>query len=141
MKTAKPGDVVKILYTGETENGEALATSEDTPVEFTIGSHEVIGGLEKNVIGMQVGDKKTFTVSPEEGFGSHQKKLVETVNKDQFPDHITPRVGQKLRLKHRNGDESEILVTGIEGERVTLDANHPLCDQSLNFEIELVGIK
>lgn len=45
MKTANPGDVVEILYTGETENGENLETSPDTPVEFTIGSHEVIGGL------------------------------------------------------------------------------------------------
>jgi FKBP-type peptidyl-prolyl cis-trans isomerase 2 len=141
MKTAKPGDVVKILYTGESENGEVLEASADTPVEFTIGSHELIGGLEKNVIGMQVGEKKTFTVLPEEGFGAHQKKLVETVNKDQFPAHITPRVGQRLRLKHKNGDESEILVTGIDGERVTLDANHPLCGQTLNFEIELVGIR
>ena len=141
MNTAKTGDHVKILFKGQTENGAPFDATGDTPVAFTIGANQIISGLEKCVIGMQVGEKKALTIPPEEGFGLRQEQLIETVKRDQFPAHIKPGVGQRLRLKNINGEESEIQVTKIEGDMVTLDANHPLSGETLNAEIELVAIE
>jgi FKBP-type peptidyl-prolyl cis-trans isomerase 2 len=140
MKTAKPGDVVKIIYSGQTQDGDFFETSADTPLEFTLGNSEVIAGLEKNVIGMRVGDKKTLTIPPEDGFGERQTKLVETVNRAQFPDHIKPKAGQRIKLRNGDGEETDIQVTKIEDDLVTLDANHPFSGKTLLFEIELLDI-
>jgi len=141
MKTAQPGDIVKIICSGQTQDGDFFEISADTPLEFILGSSEVIAGLEKNVIGMSVGDKKNLTITPEDGFGERQANLVETVNKAQFPEHVKPEVGQKIKLKKDDGEETVIQVTKIEEDLVTLDANHPLSGKTLLFEIELVGIK
>jgi len=141
MKSAQPGDLVKIVYSGQTQGGDFFETSADTPLEFTVGNNEVIAGLDKRVAGMKVGEKKTFVVTPEEGFGPRQAQLVETVNIAQFPDHLTPKAGQRLRLKNGDGGETEIQVTKIEDELVTLDANHPFSGETLLFEVELLDIK
>ena len=141
MKKAKLGDIVKIIYSGQTEDGAYFETSADTPLGFTIGGNEVIAGLEKSVVGMQVGEKKSLAIPPEDGFGQRRAHLVETVNKAQFPNHITPKEGQRLRLKNEEGDETEIKITKVEKEMVTLDANHPLSGKTLKFEIELVDIQ
>ena len=140
MKTAQSGDVVKIMCTGQTQDGDFFENSADTPLEFTIGDSNVIDGLEKNVIGMSVGDKKTLTIPPEDGFGERQAQLIETVNKAQFPAHIKPKVGQRIKLKITDGEETELQVTKIEDELVTLDANHPLSGKTLLLEIELLDI-
>jgi FKBP-type peptidyl-prolyl cis-trans isomerase 2 len=141
MKTAKQGDSVKIIFTGHTENGAVFEATADAPVEFTIGDNQIISGLEKSVVGMQIGEKKALSIPPEEAFGLRQEELVEIVNKDQFPSHIDPKVGQRLRLKQKDGEDSEIQVTKIEEDRVTLDANHPLSGETLEFEIELIDIQ
>ena len=70
MKKAKPGDRVKIYYMGKTGHGDVFETAMSKPVEFTIGKHEVVTGLEKGVVGMGVGDKKASQF--------HQKKNLAT---------------------------------------------------------------
>lgn len=141
MKIAKPGNIVRIYYTGQTEDGDIFDTDMGKPMKFKIGNNEVIPGLEMGVMGMGVGDRKKIKVSPEEGFGERRSELVETVKKSQLPDHIKPVVGQILRLNQKDDRTIDFSITKIENEKVTLDANHPLSGHTLKFEIELVDIK
>jgi peptidylprolyl isomerase len=97
--------------------------------------------LDEELQGMQVGDKKTFTVPSEEGFGERQNELIGNVQKSSFPDHIKPVVGQQVQVQLPDGGSIDVVITDIEDEVVTLDGNHPLAGHTLEFEVEMVDIK
>lgn len=140
MSTAKNGDRVKVHYTGKTDDQSTFSTSKEEPLEFLIGEGKIIKGLENNIVGMAVGERKQFTISPDEAFGERRDNLVDKVSIDQFPNEITPEVGQKLQLQQRDGSIINVEILDIENSMVTLDANHPLAGKDLHFEVELLEI-
>jgi len=141
MSKAKDGDMVKVHYTGKLEDGTIFDSSKDgEPLELTIGAGNVIPGFEKGVIGMERGGSKTITVSPEEAYGPVQEGLIAKVKKENFPENITPVIGEQLQLRQRDGNTVNVTIREIEGDKVTLDANHPLSGKTLIFDIELVEI-
>ncbi|MGD8613609.1 MAG: peptidylprolyl isomerase [Desulfobacterales bacterium] len=142
MKKAGETDTVKIHYSVKYDDDQVFETSRGgSPLQFEIGSGSVLPRLEKEVIGMNVGDKKAFTLSPEERYGKSQPDLIGTVKKSSFPDHITPIVGQQLKIELPNGESMPVTVTDIEDENVTLDGNHPLAGHTVELEVEMMEIK
>jgi len=142
MKQAKKGDTVKVHYTGKLENGSVFDTSrEREPFEFIVGDGSVIQGLEKGIVGMKIGEKKTIEASPQEAFGARREELMANVNKQDFPENIDPVVGQRLQIKQPNGRVMEVFVADVDEEIVTLDANHPLAGETLIFDVELMAIE
>ncbi|HRV91467.1 MAG TPA: peptidylprolyl isomerase [Anaerolineae bacterium] len=141
MTQAQHGDTVKVHYTGKLEDGTQFdsSTSGD-PLEFTLGGGQIIPGFEKAILGMTPGDAKTVTIPSQEAYGDHREDMVVVVNKTQFPDHITPQVGQQLEMRQANNQPLNVVITDISGEEVTLDANHPLAGKDLVFDLELVEI-
>jgi peptidylprolyl isomerase len=141
MPEAKSGDKVKVHYTGKLEDNTVFDSSKDRPpLEFTIGSGSIIPGFENAVIGMQTGESKTFTIPPDEAYGQPRDELKMEVKKSDFPDDITPEVGQQLQMKRADGNVINVVVAEMEDDKVTLDANHPLAGKTLTFDIELVEI-
>jgi FKBP-type peptidyl-prolyl cis-trans isomerase 2 len=141
MPQAKDGDKVRVHYTGKFKNGDVFDSSVDRePLTFTLGARQLIPGFEKGVLGMEVGESKSVEVTPGDAYGAYHDRLVTVVKKSQFPKTITPRIGQQLQTEDKNGRPINVRVTGIEGEEVTLDANHPLAGKTLVFDIELVEI-
>lgn len=142
MSKVKDGDTVKVHYTGKLEDGTVFDSSkEGEPLELTIGAGNVIEGFEKGVIGMERGSSKTVTIPPEEAYGSMNEELVAKVKKENFPENISPAIGEQLQLKQQDGNIVNVTITEIRGDTVTLDANHPLSGKTLIFDIELVEIK
>jgi FKBP-type peptidyl-prolyl cis-trans isomerase 2 len=140
MEQAQVGHTVKVHYTGRLVNGTEFDTSrDDEPLEFTIGAGQIIPGFEDAVLGMSPGQSKTINIPTEEAYGPHQPEMVMVVNRQEFPDNITPRVGQELQVRQANRN-LEVVVTAVSDTEVTLDANHPLAGQALVFDIELVEI-
>jgi peptidylprolyl isomerase len=141
MSLAKIGDTVKVHYTGRLENGKEFDTSKDRePLEFTIGNGSMMPGFEKGIIGMEAGDKKTFTVLPEEAYGPRHEELIATIDKSEFPKDITPRIGLNLQIMQPDGRIMNLTVADMDEDTVTLDANHPLAGKTLIFDVELVDI-
>ncbi|MDN7013358.1 peptidylprolyl isomerase [Methanoculleus sp. FWC-SCC3] len=141
MAQAKEGDTVKVHYTGKLEDGTVFDTSaERTPLEFTIGSGQIIPGFERAVVGMEPGETKTMTVQPEEAYGPHREEMTITVEREQFPGDINPEPGQQLQVQQPDGRAAIVVVSDVSESTVTLDANHPLAGQPLTFDIELVDI-
>jgi FKBP-type peptidyl-prolyl cis-trans isomerase 2 len=142
MSKATEGNTVKIHFTGKTDDNRIFDSSKKrSPLEFEIGSSAVLSGIENGVIGMKIGEFRTVTIPPEEAFGRRRKELVTVVKKSDCPNHITPVVGQWLQAKQPRGEITDIYVTHIKGDDVTIDANHPLADHTLQFEIEMIEIK
>jgi len=141
MAQAKNGSTVKVHYKGRIENAEVFDISRSRePLEFTIGRRDVILGLEKGVIGMEVGDKKSITVPPEEAYGPWEKCLTADVKKSDLPENITPVIGMQLMLRQSDNTQLNIIITDMNEDSITLDANHPLAGKTLLFNVELVEI-
>lgn len=141
MAQAKNGDIVKVHYSGKLDTGVLFDTSEGSdPLQFEIGSRQLIPGFEEAVIGMSPGEKKTVQIPPEKGYGRYRDDKVIKIDKKNLPEDIIPAEGMTLEICASNGVMVPVQITEIEGSTVTLDANHPLSEQTLTFEIELVEI-
>jgi peptidylprolyl isomerase len=141
MKQAQQGDTVRIHYTGTLDNGTEFDSSVDRePIEFTLGSQAVIPGFEEGVLGMQIGEQKTIHIPPEEAYGLHNEALVEEIPLQHFPDDMTLEVGMHLQAQSPNGESFNVVVTALNEASATLDGNHPLAGEALNFSLELVEI-
>ena len=141
MSQAKNGDTVKVHFTGRLENGEVFSKSEvESPIEVTLGNGELLPGFECGIVGMEVGEKKTITVPPEEAYGPKQEDLMVEINKSNLPENVTPAIGKGLRIRQSDGEDIRVIISDMTEDTVTLDGNHPLAGVTLLFELELVGI-
>lgn len=140
--TAKKGDTVKVNYTGRSEDGTVFESSVGlAPLEFTIGSDEVVQGFEDAVLGMQPGEKKTVTVQPEEGFGMYDEDLVFEIDKEELPQGFVPQVGIDFEMIDDEGREVSGTIIDVSLDTVLVDTNAPLAGKAVIYEIELLEIK
>lgn len=141
MTQVKSGDTVKIHYTGTLTDGQTFDSSEGRePLEFTVGSGQIIGGLDAAIPGMEVGDKKEVQVACADAYGPVNPAMRQDIPRSNIPDEIPLEVGIQLQMQSPDGQVMPVTVVGVTDESVTLDANHPLAGQDLTFNIELVSI-
>lgn len=142
MSRAKEGDKVKVHYSGMLEDGKQFDSSEgEEPFEFTIGQNTAIPGFENGVIGMKVGEKKKISIPAKEAYGEHKDHLVATVKRSEISSDINPEVGMMLQIPPEEGKPpTNVSITELNEETLTLDGNHPLAGKELTFELNLVSI-
>lgn len=141
MSIIKNGDTVKVHYTGTLEDGNTFDSSLNRePLEFTLGQGQLIPGFEKAVIGLKVGDVTTANIPASEAYGEFNPEMTIEVNRNHLPDDFEPEVGAQLQLNQPNGQVVPVQVTKVDGDLVTIDANHPLAGKALIFNIEIVEI-
>ncbi len=141
MSKAKSGDSVKIHYTGTLDDGSEFDSSKGKePLQFQLGSGQVIPGFDNAVDGMSVGDAKKVRLEPDDAYGEHHEQLVQTVPKTVLPDDLSIELGMQLQTQDPDGQIMNLTVTEIGDETITVDANHALAGQALTFDIELVEI-
>jgi len=142
MQSAKRGDTVHVHYRGTLADGSEFDNSAGgDPISFTLGAGEVIPGFETAIEGMSAGDKKTHTISAEDAYGERREEMVFTVGREQMPPDTEIEVGDMLRIGFPDGTSAAVQVVALDGQSVTLDANHPLSGKDLTFELELVSIE
>lgn len=141
MSKAKNGDTVKVHYTGKLNDGSVFDSSENRePLEFQLGSGQLIPGFEKAVNGMTVGDSTTVTIPANEAYGDVNEELILSVEKDRLPADIQPEVGMQLQVQQPDGQPVPVVISDVTDGIVKLDANHPLAGKDLTFHIEVVEI-
>jgi peptidylprolyl isomerase len=139
MTQVQSGDVVQVHYTGRLTGGAVFGTSRaGEPVEFTAGGRQMIEGLSQAVLGMQVGETKSVTVTPEQGFGPREPGLQHRVARGDLPGDV--KVGDLL-LARGAGHERQVWVRELDEDSALLDGNHPLAGLTLIFEIEVVAVR
>lgn len=142
MTQAKDGDIVRVHYTGRYENGEVFDSSHDRgqPLEFTIGSKQVIPGFERGVAGMIPSDVKTVEIPAEDAYGCYRPDMVLAIEKEYIPPDANPEPGQHIMLDLPDGRLLPATVVEVSESGVTVDCNHPMAGKDLTFDIELVEI-
>lgn len=139
MAEAKVGDKVRILYNGFLEDGTALGSS-PLEVEFTIGERRVLPGFEDEVIGMNEGDRKRFSLAPDDAFGHRKEDMVFDVERSKLPPSIDLEPGKEIQIRVDDGKIYDFTIVHFDDHNVTLDGNHPLAGKTLSFSMELVEI-
>ena len=141
MPQAKQGDMVAIHYTGTLDDGTVFDSSEGRePLEFRVGSGQVIAGFEAAVIGLQVGESVTSRMEADQAYGERRDEMLITVGRDRFPEGVEIEPGMEFELGGGAGGRMPVVVTEVTQTSVTLDGNHPLAGQALTFAIQLVSI-
>ncbi|MDO8915317.1 MAG: peptidylprolyl isomerase [Coriobacteriia bacterium] len=136
---ASTGDVVRVHYRGTLSDGSEFDSSEGrAPLEFKLGEGSVIDGFDAGVTGLEVGEKRTVTIPPEQAYGPKNETLVQRVEPDVFAED--PYVGGHLNLVAPDGGMLPGVITAVDEDGVEIDFNHPLAGQTLVFDIELVEI-
>jgi FKBP-type peptidyl-prolyl cis-trans isomerase 2 len=131
---------VVVNYVGKLQDGSIFDSSlveGRTPLEVQLGQGQLIPGFENGLIGMQVGDKKTLEIEPDQAYGSRNEELIIEIEKTKVPENV--EVGMMLQTFGPMGP-SIVKVIDIKDEAVVIDANHPLAGEKLTFELELMGI-
>lgn len=139
MTEVKKGDNVKVHYTGKLNDGTVFDSSEGgQPLEFAVGSGQVIAGFEEGVVGMKVGESKVIEIPVEKAYGERNDAMVIQAPIEQVPPDLNPELGMRLEMGGANGEILRVVVTEITDTHITLDANPPLAGKDLTFEVEVV---
>ncbi|ASJ14118.1 FKBP-type peptidyl-prolyl cis-trans isomerase [Thermococcus radiotolerans] len=155
MMKVQKGDVIRLHYTGKVkETGEIFDTTfEDVakeagiysekgiygPVPIAVGAGHVLGGLDEQLEGLEVGEKYEIIVPPEKGFGKRDPKLIKTFTLGQFRRQgIYPFPGMPVEIETESGRKLKGKVMTVSGGRVRVDFNHPYAGKHLVYEVEIV---
>jgi FKBP-type peptidyl-prolyl cis-trans isomerase SlyD len=134
--------IVSMHYKLSDDDGNVLDSSEGSdPLVYLHGAGNIIPGLEKALVGKVEGGSLQVRVEPAEGYGEVMPDLVETVEKEAFKDVESIEVGMEFEAKAPDGSVQAIVITKVEGDEVTIDANHPLAGVALNFDINIIGVR
>ncbi len=138
MLTARLGDRIKIHYESRSKQGNMIETSEHRePFEFTVGSPDVIEGLNQAVMGLKIGEKKHVIISPDQAFGYRDPRLQQNAPRLALLDRVEE--GDQLAVKCA-GQDLDVWIRSVSDDEVSLDANHPLAGESLVLDIEVIAI-
>lgn len=141
MTEIKSGDTVRIHYTGTLDDGTVFDSSEGRePLEFQVGSGQIIPGLDQALPGMTAGEKKIVNIAPEDAYGPVYEEARQSVPRTQIPAEIPLEVGIQLQMQTPDGRAMPVTVVEISDESVLLDANHALAGKALTFDFEIVAI-
>ncbi len=141
MKQVKQGDLVKVHYTGKLTTGEQFDSSIGRdPLQFSVGSGQMIKGFDDALPGMVVGEKKSFIIPAAEAYGERSEENMVRIPKENIPQDMQIEVGMQLMMSNDQGQNFEVTVAELIDDIVVLDANHFLAGKDLVFDIELIEI-
>ena len=134
--------VVGIEYELKEKGGNEVIDSNkgQAPLEFIVGKGQIIPGLEKELIGMNVGDKKQITVPASEAYGEVNPDAVDELPKEQFAG-IDLQPGLPLYGQGENGETIQVVVKEVKDDSVVIDYNHPLAGKDLVFDVNVVNAR
>jgi FKBP-type peptidyl-prolyl cis-trans isomerase SlyD len=139
--TVQDGLVVSMEYT-LTVDGEVLDSSKDAgPLQFLAGYDNIVPGLEREMIGMKIGESKDMLVLPADGYGEFDEEAFMEVPRSEFPSDMELEEGLELNISDEDGQHQLAFVESFNAEIVRLDFNHPLAGAELQFNVKVVDLR
>jgi FKBP-type peptidyl-prolyl cis-trans isomerase SlyD len=132
--------VVSIEYTLKNDQGVVLDKSEGQgPLVYMHGMGNLVPGLEKALEGKAAGESLEVTLTPADGYGQRDEKLVRKIPLRKIHDK-TPKAGNRYRAQMDDGHRV-VLINSISGDYASVDANHPLAGLTLHFAVKVVEVR
>jgi peptidylprolyl isomerase len=141
MALVREGDTITLHYKGTLDDGLVFDSSQGgKPLSFKVGEGQVIHGFDDGVRGMEVGGIRQINIPADQAYGEYREELVTVVPRSAFPPEVTPAIGLALNLQLPSGESMPVRIIDVEGDEITLDANHLLAGEALHFDVLLVSI-
>jgi FKBP-type peptidyl-prolyl cis-trans isomerase SlyD len=132
---------VSIHYKLTNDSGEEIdSTDGGEPLLYLHGHNNIISGLEKALHSRDVGDKFNVRVEAGDAYGEFSEDMIQVVSREMFDGIDQIEVGMQFHAAVNSG-EGVITVIKIDGDDITIDGNHPMAGQALNFDIEVVNVR
>jgi FKBP-type peptidyl-prolyl cis-trans isomerase SlyD len=136
----KPGKYVSLTYTISDTDGN-LMEQNDIPVNYIYGGEtELIGSMDKAVLGKSAGDSVKLTVPPEDGLGPADPNLLFTDAIENVPPEFR-HVGAEVQMQNESGEAKTFYVTKIEDGKLTVDGNHPMAGKTLVISVKIKEVR
>ena len=133
---------VSIDYTLTNDAGEVIDSSAGgAPMVYLHGAGNIIAGLEKALEGKTAGDELSVAVEPEDAYGEYSAELVAVLGRDMFEGVDELEVGMQFHASGPDGSMQVVTIRDLDGNEVTVDGNHPLAGQRLNFQVKVVNVR
>ncbi len=143
MESIQNNCVVEISYTLKNTQNEVIGEiTKEGPLSIILGKNNIFPSIEKELLGKKTGDDLNIVLEPEDAYGKYNKNLTQIVSKEQFGDESANlEVGMKFHVEGDSGQQMVATIIKISDEGVVLDANHPLADEKLTFDLQVVSIR
>ncbi len=137
------GLVVSLAYSLRLDDGEEIdSAAGDDPLVYLHGAQNIIPGLEQALTGLKVGDARSVSVKPVDGYGDVDPDAFELVPYDAFPADVDLEEGMGLRMVDSStGQQMDAYISELRDDGALLDLNHPLAGETLHFNVEIVGLR
>ena len=126
------------------EGGDVVNTFEDKPATLMMGTGQFAPTLEQALLGMKLGERKTFTLDPEAAFGVKNPDLIRKISMQTLRENSSPEedyvAGDMIEFNAPNGATYSGTLIAIDGDSATFDFNHPLSGKTILLEAEIIGI-
>jgi FKBP-type peptidyl-prolyl cis-trans isomerase SlyD len=133
--------VVSINYVLTDNTNNVIDSSEGgEPLAYLHGANNIIPGLENALTGKAAGDKLKVTVPPEDAYGLREEEMIQLIPRERFEPGVEIEVGMQFQTPTEDG-VSVVTVTQVDGDNVTIDANHPLAGVTLIFSVEVMDVR
>jgi FKBP-type peptidyl-prolyl cis-trans isomerase SlyD len=133
--------VVSMEYTLQVENEEIDSSKGQDPLQFLVGYGNIISGLEREMMGMKVGESKDVVIQPADAYGEFDEEAFMEVPRDAFPKDIPMEEGSELTVRDDAGQARYARIDAVNGDNVMLNFNHPLAGDELHFNVKVVGLR
>ena len=143
MNQIENGDIVTVHYTGSLDNGNVFDNSLEEgrePLTITVGEGSLIPGFETALLGMVESETKTITIKSDDAYGDRDEQFVMNVPMDRLPEGV--EVGTTLQIMTPEGPAfANIMEISEDKVSATVDHNHPLAGENLNFYLQIVKVE
>ena len=139
--SVKKNVVVSMEYSLQVDGEEIDSSKGQDPLQFLVGHGNIISGLERELMGMKVGETKDVVVQPADGYGEYDEEAYMDVPRGQFPQDMSVEEGLELSVRDDQGQARYARIDSIEGDTVTLNFNHPLAGDELHFNVKVVELR
>lgn len=139
--TVQKDVVVSMEYTLHVDNQEIDSSKGQDPLQFLVGHGNIITGLEREMMGMKVGESKDVVIAPADGYGEFDEEAFMDVPRNAFPQDMPVEEGAELSVRDDAGQSRYARIDTVDGDNVTLNFNHPLAGDELYFNVKVVGLR
>ena len=135
------GSEVAIHFEGSFVEGEVFeSTLETEPMCFVLGSGDVLEEIEKAIQSMDIGQTKKIRITCEQGYGPYQEEKILKIPKESMPPMGNINAGEQIIVRNPEGEEMPAIILSVDDDQVTIDANHPLAGEDMDFTVTLIEV-
>jgi FKBP-type peptidyl-prolyl cis-trans isomerase SlyD len=133
--------VVTLNYTLKDDDGNLIDESKDGQFVYLHGAQNIIPGLEIALTDKTKGDKISIRIEPKDGYGEYNESMIQNVDKAMFDVEQELEVGQQFHAQTPDGHMITVTIKAVEDDEITVDGNHPLAGEHLNFDVEIMDVR